>query len=79
MRPDDERVVPTFLSEAVGGRDLTVHESGSQNVLVLPHGRHNSGLCFAHVHEREHGYIVNLGSESEITIAELAQLGRNTC
>lgn len=76
MRPDDGRVVPTFLSQAIDGEPLTVHGDGSQT------------RCFCYVSDLVRGLRtladvptstvgsapVNLGSTREITIQALAQL-----
>ena len=67
-------VIPRFIEQALAGRDLTVHGDGSQS------------RCFGHVADvvpalvalmgcREaEGLAVNIGSQMEVTIRELAEL-----
>jgi UDP-glucose 4-epimerase len=66
-------VVPSLVSQALAGRPLTVYGDGTQS------------RCFCHVHdvvraladlmERDdlYGEIFNIGSESEVTITQLAE------
>ena len=68
-------VVPNFVRQALAGQPLTVFGDGTQS------------RCFCHVHdvvralaglmERDdvYGQVFNIGSESEITIRELADAG----
>jgi UDP-glucose 4-epimerase len=70
-------VVPRFIEQARSGADLTVYGDGSQS------------RCFGHVldvvpaiHKLAHsdaavGQVVNLGSDQEVTILELAQRVRD--
>jgi UDP-glucuronate decarboxylase len=75
MRPDDGRVVPTFLSQALRGEDLTVYGDGSQTrsfcyVTDLVRGIR----AFAEADPaRARGEVVNLGSTGEITVLEFAE------
>lgn len=74
MRPDDGRVVPTFVEQALRGEDLTVHGDGSQT------------RCFTYVDDLVRGFrtfmraddlageVINVGNDSERTILELAEL-----
>ena len=67
-------VVPNFVRHALAGNDLTVHGDGTQS------------RCFAHVSdvvralelmidsEKCKGQVLNLGSQEEVTINDLAQL-----
>jgi dTDP-glucose 4,6-dehydratase len=71
-RPDDGRVMPTFLSQAIRGEPLTVNGDGTQTrsfcyVTDLVEGIMR--LLLSHVHEP-----VNLGNPHEITIEDLARL-----
>lgn len=75
MRPDDGRVVPNFLTQALRGDDLTVYGDGSQTrsfcyVSDLVRGiRAYADLPPA----AAAGEVVNLGSEHEVSILELAE------
>jgi nucleoside-diphosphate-sugar epimerase len=71
LRPEDGRVVSTFLSQALQGRDLTVYGDGSQT----------RSLCF--IDDLVRGLValgdsplvgpVNLGNPEEVTVTELAR------
>src|SRR5262249_8315910 len=66
-------VIPTFVTQALAGRPITVHGDGAQS------------RCFAHVrdvvdallrlidHPAAVGEVFNIGSSEEVTIAELAR------
>jgi dTDP-glucose 4,6-dehydratase len=74
MRPDDGRAVPTFITQALRGRPITVHGDGSQT----------RSLCY--VNDLVEGLWrflntdlqgpANLGNSEEVTILELAELVR---
>ncbi len=66
-------VVPTFISQALAGRPITVHGDGTQT------------RCFSDVRDtvqatirlmdaEAFGQVVNVGSQNEITIGDLARL-----
>jgi dTDP-glucose 4,6-dehydratase len=71
-RPDDGRVVPAFLSQALRGQPLTVHGDGTQT------------RSFCYVSDLVEGILrlvrsdlhdpVNIGNPEEITVIELARL-----
>ena len=72
MRPDDGRVVNTFIVQALLGRPITLHGDGSQT------------RSFCHVSDEVEGLIavleghlsgpVNVGNPGEFTMRELAEL-----
>lgn len=72
MRRDDGRAVPTFVSQALNGRPLSVHGDGSQT----------RSLCFVDdLIEGFRRYLdvdeigpMNLGNPEEVSIIELARL-----
>jgi UDP-glucuronate decarboxylase len=75
MRADDGRVVPNFLTQALEGRDLTVHGEGTQTrsfcyVSDLVRGVVALGALSP---DRGRGAVVNLGSTEEVTILDLAE------
>ena len=76
MRPDDGRVIPNFLSQALRGDDLTVYGDGSQTrsfcyIDDLVQGiRAVADAPSATVS----GEVINLGSTDEIAIRELADV-----
>ena len=71
MRPDDGRAVPTFMSQALAGRPITVAGDGSQT----------RSIC--HVEDTVEGIIalaasgepgpVNIGNQDELSMLELAE------
>jgi len=76
MRPDDGRVIPNFLSQALRGEDLTVYGDGSQTrsfcyVDDLIRGIRSTGDAPT---ETAAGEAVNLGSTEEIAIGDLAEV-----
>ncbi len=75
LREDDGRAVPTFISQALNGRPLTVHGDGSQT----------RSLCYVEdlieglwrlLSSDLVGRPVNLGNPEEVTIDQLAELIR---
>lgn len=72
MRPDDGRVIPSFVTQALKNKDITIHGKGEQT------------RSFCYVSDMVDGLIklmgsnqnepVNLGNPDEIKIIELAKL-----
>ena len=72
MQTDDGRVISNFLVHAISGKSVTVHGDGSQT------------RCFCYIDDMIDGLVrlmhgnytlpVNLGSDTELTIRELAHL-----
>lgn len=75
MRPDDGRVVPNFLSQALRGEDLTVYGDGTQTRSFCYVSDLVGGIReFADADpEIAAGEVINLGSTDEIEIQTLAQ------
>jgi nucleoside-diphosphate-sugar epimerase len=72
MRPDDGRVIPNFINQALEGKDITVYGDGSQTrsycfVDDLVEGIHTV------MHSSEHTPF-NVGNPDEYTIKETAEL-----
>ncbi|QAU12256.1 NAD-dependent epimerase/dehydratase family protein [Halorubrum sp. BOL3-1] len=74
MRQDDRRVVPIFIRQALNGENLTVYGDGTQTrsfcfvedeIRGLRRLMETNGLC---------GEVVNIGSDHEVTITELAEV-----
>jgi dTDP-glucose 4,6-dehydratase len=70
MRPDDGRVVPNFVRQALAGEPVTIHGDGCQTrsfcyIDDLVDGLYR--LLLSDFHEP-----INLGNPTEITISELA-------
>lgn len=73
MCPDDGRVVPTFLRQALCGEDLTVHGDGRQTRSFLYVSDQVRGLRKLMAAPEMAGEVINIGSTTEIEIAELAE------
>ena len=74
MRPDDGRVVPTFLDQALSGRDLTVYGDGSQTRSFLYVSDQVRGLRALMDTPEMAGAVLNVGSTDERPIRELAEV-----
>lgn len=76
MRPDDGRVIPNFLSQALRGDDLTVYGDGTQTRSFCYVDDLVSGIrAFADADaDVAAGEVVNLGNTDEIEIRELAEV-----
>lgn len=76
MRPDDGRVIPNFLSQALRGEDLTVYGDGEQTRSFCYIDDLVRGVrAFADADpEAAAGEVINLGSTEEIEIRELADI-----
>lgn len=79
MRPDDGRVIPNFLSQALKGRDLTVYGDGSQTRSFCYIDDMVCGLRALMRQDGLQGEVVNLGNEYELTILDLAELILDVC
>ncbi|ONI79984.1 epimerase [Actinosynnema sp. ALI-1.44] len=71
MRPDDGRMVPTFLRQALAGEPLTVHGTGDQTRSLCYVDDLVRGLL-AMARSTEPG-PVNLGNPEEVTVLEVAE------
>jgi UDP-glucuronate decarboxylase len=72
MRPDDGRVVPTFITQALRGDDLTVYGDGEQTRSFCYVDDLIEGLVsLMRAHNPEYD-VYNIGKENERTIKELA-------
>ncbi|MXV61870.1 NAD-dependent epimerase/dehydratase family protein [Natronorubrum sp. JWXQ-INN-674] len=72
MRPNDGRVVPTFVTQALQGDDLTIYGDGEQTRSFCYVDDLVEGLTsLMRINDPEH-YVYNIGNENERTIKELA-------
>jgi UDP-glucuronate decarboxylase len=74
MRSDDGRVIPNFVSQAVGGENLTVYGDGSQTRSFCYVSDLVDGLRDLMTTPGLDGEVINLGSSDEISILSLAEL-----
>lgn len=73
MRPDDGRVVPTFITQALNGDDLTVYGDGEQTRSFCYIEDLIEGLISVMRAESPDYDVYNLGRENERTITELSR------
>ena len=75
MRPDDGRVIPNFLSQALRGDDLTVYGDGTQTRSFCYVDDLIAGIRAVVAADRDiaGGDVFNLGNTEEVTILELAE------
>ena len=77
MRLDDGRALPTFMSQAISGKNLTIFGNGNQS------------RCFCHIDDMVDGITkllfsnynkpINLGNPDEITINDFAYEIKDVC
>jgi UDP-glucuronate decarboxylase len=73
MRPDDGRVVPTFVTQALRGDDLTVYGDGTQTRSFCYVADLIDGFnALMRTDDLEHS-VYNIGNDNERTILELAE------
>ena len=72
MRPNDGRVVNTFVVQALRGESLTLHGDGSQTRSFCHVSDEVRGLMA--LLDSEYNLPVNVGNPSEFTMRELAEL-----
>jgi dTDP-glucose 4,6-dehydratase len=79
MRADDGRVVPTFILQALRGEPLTVFGDGSQTRSLCYVDDLIEGITrFAAMDHPPHT-VVNLGSEHEVTVNDIAEAVARYC
>ncbi len=71
MRIDDGRVIPTFMTQALKGEDITVFGDGSQTRSICYIDDLVDGIFKLLM--SDYVYPVNLGNPDEVTILQLAQ------
>ncbi|WP_254272267.1 UDP-glucuronic acid decarboxylase family protein [Haloarcula marina] len=73
MRPDDGRVVPTFVTQALQGNDLTVYGDGTQTRSFCYVSDMIAGLRTFMRTDGFQGDVLNMGNDNEISIETLAE------
>jgi UDP-glucuronate decarboxylase len=79
MRPDDGRVIPTFVTQALRGDDLTVYGDGSQTRSFCYVDDLITGLRALMEKDGIGGKVVNIGQDNEMSIRSLAELVLGIC
>ena len=72
MAPDDGRVIPNFICQALSGSDLTIYGDGSQTRSICFISDLIRGLT-AVMSKKEIKGPVNLGNPAEMSVKELAE------
>ncbi len=70
MRPDDGRMIPNFISQALAGEPLTIYGDGSQTRSVQYVDDLIEGT-FRHMHSEE-THPINIGNPVEYSVREIA-------
>src|SRR5215212_11307434 len=72
MRPDDERMIPNFVSQALSGRPLTVYGDGSQTRSI----QYVDDLVEGTLRLMGSSEVrpVNVGNPQEMTVGEIARM-----
>ncbi|MDI6639487.1 MAG: SDR family oxidoreductase [Methanocellales archaeon] len=73
MRKDDGRAIPNFITQALANEPITVYGDGSQTRSFCYISDMVNGVCKAMFSKEMSGEVVNLGSQNEITVLELAE------
>jgi len=71
------RVIPRFVEQALSNKPITIFGDGSQTRSFCYVTDQVEGLLKLAFSERAEGKVVNIGSDKEITILELAKLVKN--
>lgn len=72
MATDDGRVVPTFIAQALSGQPLTIYGDGRQTRSFIFVDDLVEGIVRLARSDGARGAVVNLGSDEETSIADLA-------
>jgi nucleoside-diphosphate-sugar epimerase len=72
--PEDGRLVPNFVTQALRGEPLTVYDTGEQTRSLCYVSDLVEGLTRAMYSDRARGQVINLGNPEEHTILEYAQI-----
>ncbi len=74
MRPDDYRVIPSFLTNAIAGKPLPVHDEGNQT-RTFCYISDATTAFFKVLLSEKNGQVYNVGSDDdEINMMSLAQI-----
>jgi nucleoside-diphosphate-sugar epimerase len=77
--PDDGRIVPNFVIQALSDRPMTVYGDGSQTRSLCYVSDLVEGLIAAMFVEGTRGEVINLGNPMEHSVLEYAHLIRDFC
>ncbi len=77
MRQDDGRVIPNLINQAIDRKPITVYGDGTQTRSFCYISDMVDGLVRLMFTDGLQGEVLNLGSQNEITVLEVAQLVKN--
>lgn len=77
--PDDGRIVPNFITQALNGAPITVYGDGSQTRSLCYVSDLVEGIIGAMFQEGTKGEVINLGNPLENTVLEYAYLIKEMC
>ena len=77
--PDDGRLVPNFVTQALRGAPLTVYGTGEQTRSLCYVGDLVEGLMRAMFSDAARGEVINLGNPEEHTVREYAERIKTLC
>lgn len=77
--PEDGRIVPNFITQALRGQPITLYGNGQQTRSLCYISDLVEGLMRALFTPRARGEVVNLGNPDEHTVTEYAQTIRDLC
>jgi nucleoside-diphosphate-sugar epimerase len=77
--PNDGRIVPNFITQALSNRPLTVYGDGSQTRSLCYVDDLVEGILAAMFSQRTRGEVINLGNPSEHRVLEYARLIKRLC
>lgn len=77
--PDDGRIVPNFITQALLGQPITVYGDGSQTRSLCYVSDLVDGIIASMFTEGTRGQVVNLGNPQENTVLEYAYLIKEMC
>src|SRR5512133_3065357 len=77
--PEDGRIVPNFITQALADEPITVYGDGSQTRSLCYVSDLVEGIIAAMFHAGTRGEVINLGNPLENTVLEYAYLIREMC
>lgn len=79
LDPEDGRLVPNFISQALEGKEMTVYGDGSQTRSLCYVDDLIEGLWRVMMREGGQGELFNLGNPDERTVLDFARIIRALC
>src|SRR5262245_25574726 len=77
--PDDGRIVPNFISQALRGEPITIYGKGEQTRSLCYVSDLVAGIVQAQLRDGTTGEVFNLGNPDEHTVREYAEIINRMC